>query len=207
MTTPETTATTATRQDIANLELLLQRLATSGWVPGDVLFGLSSEEETNYKVFIEQLKNSTVPLLRMVKDGHKRALITLQWGHPYQQLVKKSCGSHGIYLKIKEAVEDPDQAVVSQPGKVKDVIAVRGISQCRCSNDDCDCPAYDSLAFTINGMHGYGSGQWVQDSPTGRPYFDCTFMGWSFKASSPREAKEKIRSHFKAFKTIQFSEL
>lgn len=109
--------------------------------------------------------------------------------------------------KMTPTLSNPGQAAAAQPAQANDVIAVRGTSQCRCNNDDCDCPAYDSLAFTINGMHGYGGGQYIQDSPTGDPYFACTFMGWSFKASDPTDAKEQIKKHFQAFKTLQFSEL
>jgi hypothetical protein len=122
-------------------------------------------------------------------------------------MVADSTMSYQFHVALEDVLKQPSPIAPDQPAAAKDVIAVRGTSQCRCNDDDCDCPAYDSLTFTINGMHGYGGGQWIQDSPSGDPYFDCTFMGWSFKASDPTDAKEQIKKHFQAFKTLQFSEL
>lgn len=198
---------TATEQDFLNIALLLQGLAVSGWTPNEVIYGNHSDAATTSQAVIEKIKANDTPVIRMIKEGYKTAVMMLKWGQPYATMVADSSKSYQFDEAVRQAMKNPGQAAVEKPGHDKDVITVRGTSSCRCNNDDCECPAYDSLAFTINGMHGYGGGQFVQDSPTGAPYFACTFMGWSFKASDPTDAKEKIKKHFQAFKTLQFSEL
>ena len=197
---------TPTQQDLSNLSMLLQGLAFAGWTPVEVLCGNDSEAATTSQAVIEKIKKHDIPLLRMVKDGSKTGVMKLEWGQPYKNMIAGMSLSYGFNQAVEQALKKPVQASEIQPQPARDVISVRGTSSCRCNNDDCECPAFDSLAFTINGMHGYGGGQYVQDSPTGSPYFACTFMGWSFKATDPTDAKEQIKKHFQAFKTLQFTE-
>lgn len=84
---------------------------------------------------------------------------------------------------------------------VADVIRVRATSTCRCE-EECDCPTYDSLVFTVNGAGGFGGGDWVQGKD-GKVFFSCKFLAWEFEADSDFDAVEKIKSFFTGFKHVE----
>lgn len=81
-----------------------------------------------------------------------------------------------------------------------DVIRVNATSTCVCE-DECDCPAHDSLAFTVNGAGGFGGGDLVQGKD-GSLFFSCKFLAWEFSASSDFDAAEKIKAFFTGFKHV-----
>lgn len=82
------------------------------------------------------------------------------------------------------------------------VIEVRTSSSCSC-DDDCECPGYDSLTFTINGTSGHGGGELVASGPQGDEFYACTFLCWTFKATSACDAQKQIQAYLRAFKGIQ----
>lgn len=82
------------------------------------------------------------------------------------------------------------------------VIRVLTSSSCRC-NEECECPGYDSLTFIINGARGHGGGELVASGPQGDEFYACTFMGWTFKATSDCDAKKQIEAFLRPFKGIQ----
>ncbi|MHC8403511.1 hypothetical protein ACYZTX_29830 [Pseudomonas sp. MDT1-17] len=81
-----------------------------------------------------------------------------------------------------------------------DVIDVRSASTCVC-DDECDCPAHDSLTFTVNGLNGFGGGDLVMDKG-GSVFFACKFLAWEFNASDSYDAADKIKAFFGGFKHI-----
>lgn len=87
--------------------------------------------------------------------------------------------------------------------KAVDVIRVRTASTCVCE-EECDCPAHDSLAFTVNGASGFGGGDLVQGKD-GSVFFSCKFLAWEFSASSDYDAGEKIKAFFSGFKHVEVS--
>lgn len=82
-----------------------------------------------------------------------------------------------------------------------DVIRVRATSTCVCE-EECDCPAHDSLAFTVNGAGGFGGGDLVQGKD-GNVFFSCKLLAWEFSASSDFDAAEKIKAFFTGFKHVE----
>lgn len=84
-----------------------------------------------------------------------------------------------------------------------DVISIHEESSCNCKHD-CDCPAYDSLVFRVNGIGGYGSGEWVEsmDTPS-RRFFACKFMGLEFEARNKADAQRQLAERFSGFNHVK----
>lgn len=132
--------------------------------------------------------------------------------YPDRICVMFTCNSDVVFLPtdrvevkaqaaVMRRVPAPAPAVaVSAPET--NVIEVRTSSSCHCE-EDCECPGYDSLTFTINGTSGHGGGELVASGPQGDEFYACTFLGWTFKATSACDAKKQIQTYFRAFKGIQ----
>lgn len=84
-----------------------------------------------------------------------------------------------------------------------DVIRVHTTSTCTCE-EECDCPSYDSLSFSVNGAGGFGGGDLVQGKDGG-VFFSCKFLAWEFSADSDYDAVEKIKGFFTGFKHVEVS--
>lgn len=131
--------------------------------------------------------------------------------YPDRICVLFTCNSDTVFsptdrvnVKAQAALKRPVSAPApaAAPASEANVIEVRTSSSCSC-DDDCECPGYDSLTFTINGTSGHGGGELVASGPQGDEFYACTFLGWTFKATSACDAKKQIQAYLRAFNGIQ----
>lgn len=94
---------TATVLDLHHLERLLQSLEKHGWLPYEVMKDSAWQSSTSIPDMLQDIVKCDPPVIRMLKDGTKTALVKLAWGLGPTQLVQDHSESSGFDMAIAKA--------------------------------------------------------------------------------------------------------
>lgn len=94
---------TATVLDLHHLERLLQSLEKQGWLPFEVMKEAAWQSSTSIPDMLQDIVKCDPPVIRMLKDGTKTAMVKLAWGLGPTQLVQDHSESSGFDEAIARA--------------------------------------------------------------------------------------------------------